>query len=128
MIYIDILDNQKRKAFKKHFPEATIFKVEENSRTFQGFHPKFKDFSRLCKPLKEKKNSLSLIQQTDSSSQKQSFRGFHYSYTETFCKSSKNFLPSTSSSFPGTENGFVLNSFNHFLLFSSDFTKSICWP
>ena len=54
MIYIDILDNQKLKAFKKHFPEATIFKVEENSRTFQGFHPKFKDFSRLCKLLKEK--------------------------------------------------------------------------
>ena len=43
---------------KKHLKntfQATTFKVEENSRTFQEFHPKFKDFSRLCKPLKEKK-------------------------------------------------------------------------
>ena len=128
MIYIDILDNQKLKAFKKHFPEATIFKVEENSRTFQGFHPKFKDFSRLCKPLKEKKIHYLSSNRQIVPARNNSFRGFHYSYTETFCKSSKNFLPSTSSSFPGTENGFVLNSFNHFLLFSSDFTKSICWP
>ena len=58
MIYIDILDNQKRKAFKKHFPEATIFKAEENSRTFQGFHPKFKDFSKTVQTPERKKKFI----------------------------------------------------------------------
>ena len=42
MIYI-VLENQK--ASKNSF-EATTFKVEENSRTFQGLAQKFKDFSR----------------------------------------------------------------------------------
>ena len=40
-----ILDNQK--APKKSF-QSTTFKVEENSRTFQGHAQKFKDFSRTC--------------------------------------------------------------------------------
>ena len=38
---------------KKHLKntlKATTFKVEENSRTFQGLPLKFKDFSTLCKP------------------------------------------------------------------------------
>ena len=38
-----VLDNQK--ASKKSF-QATTFKVEENSRTFQGLAQKFKDVSR----------------------------------------------------------------------------------
>ena len=38
-----MLDNQK--AIKKTF-QAPTFKVEENSRTFQGLAGKFKDFSR----------------------------------------------------------------------------------
>ena len=44
MIYIlpCALDNQK--ALKNTF-QATKFKVEENSRTFQGLAQKFKDFS-----------------------------------------------------------------------------------
>ena len=42
-----VLDNQK--ASKNTF-QATTFKVEENSRTFQGLPLKFKDFSRLCEP------------------------------------------------------------------------------
>ena len=41
MIYI-VLHNQK--ASKNSF-QATTFKVEENSTTFQGFAQKFKDFS-----------------------------------------------------------------------------------
>ena len=51
MIYI--MSWTTKKHLKNTF-QATTFKVEENSRTFQGFHPKFKDFSILCKPLKEK--------------------------------------------------------------------------
>ena len=62
MIYIlkTILDKQK--ASKNSFP-VTTFKVEQNSRTFQGLFKekwnlrtfqglslKFKDFSRLCDP------------------------------------------------------------------------------
>ena len=45
MIYIlsSVLDNQK--ASKNSF-QATTFKVEENSRTFQGLAQNFKDFSR----------------------------------------------------------------------------------
>ena len=45
MIYIlkTILDKQK--ASKNSFP-VTTFKVEQNSRTFQGLAQKFKDFSR----------------------------------------------------------------------------------
>ena len=35
----------KQKASKNSF-QATTFKVEENSRTFQGLAQKFKDFSR----------------------------------------------------------------------------------
>ena len=38
---------------KKHLKstfQATTFKVEENSRTFQGLPQKFKDFSALCEP------------------------------------------------------------------------------
>ena len=35
----------KQKASKNSF-QATKFKVEENSRTFQGLAKKFKDFSR----------------------------------------------------------------------------------
>ena len=42
MIYIDL---DKQKALEKSF-QATAFKVEENSRTFQGLVQKFKDFSR----------------------------------------------------------------------------------
>ena len=42
-----VLDNQK--ASKNNF-QATTFKGEENSRTFQGLVQKFKDFSRLCEP------------------------------------------------------------------------------
>ena len=36
-----VLDNQKA---SKHTFQATTFKVEENSRTFQGLAQKFKDF------------------------------------------------------------------------------------
>ena len=36
-----VLDNQKSSKDTFH---ATKFKVEENSRTFQGLHLKFKDF------------------------------------------------------------------------------------
>ena len=45
MIYnrSSVLDNQK--ASKDSF-QATTFKGEENSRTFQGLAQKFKDFSR----------------------------------------------------------------------------------
>ena len=45
MIYIleTVLDKQK--ASKNSFP-VTTFKVEQNSRTFQGLAQKFKDFSR----------------------------------------------------------------------------------
>ena len=45
MIYIlsSVLDNQK--ASKNSF-QATTFKVEENSRTFQGLAQNFKDFPR----------------------------------------------------------------------------------
>ena len=45
MIYIlkTVLDKQK--ASKNSFP-VTTFKVEHNSRTFQGLTQKFKDFSR----------------------------------------------------------------------------------
>ena len=45
MIYIlkTVLDKQK--ASKDSFP-VTTFKVEQNSRTFQGLAQKFKDFSR----------------------------------------------------------------------------------
>ena len=42
MIFI-VSDNQK--ASKNPF-HATTFKVEENSRTFQGLSEEFKDFSR----------------------------------------------------------------------------------
>ena len=42
MTYI-VLDNQK--ALKNTF-QATTFKDEENSSTFQGLAQKFKDFSR----------------------------------------------------------------------------------
>ena len=38
-----VLENQK--ALKNTFP-ATTFKLEENSRTFQGLAQNFKDFSR----------------------------------------------------------------------------------
>ena len=38
-----VLDNQKS---SKNTSHATKFKVEENSRTFQGLAKKFKDFSR----------------------------------------------------------------------------------
>ena len=38
-----VLDNQKS---SKNTFHATKFKVEENSRTFQGIAQKFKDFSR----------------------------------------------------------------------------------
>ena len=38
-----VSDNQKA---SKNFFQATAFKVEENSRTFQGLTQKFKDFSR----------------------------------------------------------------------------------
>ena len=34
------------KSIKKKSLQATTFKVEENSRTFQGLTQKFKDFSR----------------------------------------------------------------------------------
>ena len=37
------------KSIKKNSFQATTFKVEENSRTFQG-KMEFKDFSRLCEP------------------------------------------------------------------------------
>ena len=47
MIYI--LSSTTRKAFKNTF-QATTFKVQENSRTFQGLAQTFKDFSRLCEP------------------------------------------------------------------------------
>jgi len=53
MIYIISISWTTKKHLKNTF-QATTFKVEENSRTFQGFHLKFKDFSRLCKLLKEK--------------------------------------------------------------------------
>ena len=43
MIYI--LSSTTRKALKNTF-QATTFKVEENSRTFQGLAQTFKDFSR----------------------------------------------------------------------------------
>ena len=43
MIYI--LSLTTRKALKNTF-QATTFKVEENSRTFQGLAQKFNDFSR----------------------------------------------------------------------------------
>ena len=43
MIYI--LSSTTRKALKNTF-QATAFKVEENSRTFQGLAQTFKDFSR----------------------------------------------------------------------------------
>ena len=43
MIYI--LSSTTKNSF-----QATTFKVEENSRTFQGLPLKFKDFSRLCEP------------------------------------------------------------------------------
>ena len=46
MIYI--LSSTSRKALKNTF-QATTFKVQENSRTFQG-KMEFKDFSRLCEP------------------------------------------------------------------------------
>ena len=42
MICIKVLDNQK--ASKNTF-QATKFKAEENSRTFQSLAQKFKDFS-----------------------------------------------------------------------------------
>ena len=44
MIYI--LLGQPRKRHQKNSFQATTFKVEENSRTFQGLAQKFKDFSR----------------------------------------------------------------------------------
>ena len=47
MIYI--LLGQPRKRHQKNSFQATTFKVEENSRTFQG-KMEFKDFSRLCEP------------------------------------------------------------------------------
>ena len=47
MIYI--LSSTTRKALKNTF-QATTFKVQENSRTFQGLAQTFKDFSRLCEP------------------------------------------------------------------------------
>jgi len=43
MIYI--LSSTTRKALKNTF-QATMFKVEENSRTLQRLAQKFKDFSR----------------------------------------------------------------------------------
>ena len=43
ILMYSVLDNQK--ASKNSF-QATTFKVEENSRTFQGLAQKFKDFSR----------------------------------------------------------------------------------
>ena len=43
MIYI--LSSTTRKALKNTF-QATTFKVQENSRTFQGLAQTFKDFSR----------------------------------------------------------------------------------
>ena len=49
MIYI--LSWTTKKASNNSF-QATTFKVEENSRTFQELAQKFKDFSRLCKPCK----------------------------------------------------------------------------
>ena len=47
MIYI--LSSTTQKALKNTF-QATTFKVQENSRTFQGLAQTFKDFSRLCEP------------------------------------------------------------------------------
>ena len=47
MIYI--LSWTSIKTIKTSF-QATTFKVEENSKTFQGLPLKFKDFSRLCEP------------------------------------------------------------------------------
>ena len=44
MIYILYLENQK--ASKNTF-QATTFKLEENSRTFQRLAQNFKDFSRM---------------------------------------------------------------------------------
>ena len=43
MIYI-VFDNPK--SILKNAFQATTFKVEENSRNFQGLAQKFKDFSR----------------------------------------------------------------------------------
>ena len=43
----------KQKALKNTF-QATTFKVEENSRTFQGVTPEFKDLSRLWVRCKRK--------------------------------------------------------------------------
>ena len=42
MIYILL----QPKSIRKFFPGHYTFKVEENSRTFQGLAQKFKDFSR----------------------------------------------------------------------------------
>ena len=47
MIYI--LSWITKKHLKSTF-QATAFKVEENSGTFQGLPLKFKDFSTLCEP------------------------------------------------------------------------------
>ena len=47
MIYI--LSWITKKHLKNTF-QATTFKVEENSRIFQGLPLKLKDFSTLCKP------------------------------------------------------------------------------
>ena len=45
MIYILSWKTKKNKNKKNSF-QATTFKVEENSRTFQGLAQTFKDFSR----------------------------------------------------------------------------------
>ena len=47
MIYIPSWTTKKH---KKNSFQATTFKAEENSRTFQGHPLKFKDFWRLCEP------------------------------------------------------------------------------
>ena len=47
MIYIPSWTTKKH---KKNSFQATTFKAEKNSRTFQGHLLKFKDFWRLCEP------------------------------------------------------------------------------
>ena len=49
ILFYIVLDNQKA---SKSSLQATTFKAEENSRTFQGLPKKFKDFQECTNPVK----------------------------------------------------------------------------
>ena len=71
-LYLQLLHCSKFALHRKRIPKSSqlqfafdliIFKVEENSRTFQGLAQKFKDFSRLCKPCNYALPSISSVAQ-----------------------------------------------------------------